>query len=133
MYEEEAISLYKQGFSSIEIAIKSKLSPRTVQRLMKREGITRNPSDRFKNAIKRGRMIYERRPLDQLKHRKQLSSKLRYTVLSKYNSTCVTCGNTSKNARIQIDHIDNDPSNNAIDNLQVLCEPCNKGKFHYSI
>ena len=29
---------------------------------------------------------------------------------------------------LEIDHIDNNPMNNLVANLQVLCEPCNRAK-----
>lgn len=44
---------------------------------------------------------------------------------------CAMCGaTTADGVRLEIDHIDNDPSNHDPDNLQVLCSHCNIGKFH---
>lgn len=34
---------------------------------------------------------------------------------------CTECGSTE---RLQVDHIDGDPTNNVLENLRVLCEPC---------
>ena len=51
-------------------------------------------------------------------------------VLKRDNFRCVYCGVTSKEARLEVDHIipfakggSNDPIN-----LQTLCQECNKGK-----
>lgn len=128
MTQDEAIELYKDGFSSIEIAEKAGLSSRTIQRAIKEAGITRSASDRFKNAISRGRMVYRKLPLEQRKKRIQVPVKLRWQVLEKFNRRCVACGVSGQHGKLEIDHIDNNPSNNSIDNLQVLCDLCNKGK-----
>jgi 5-methylcytosine-specific restriction endonuclease McrA len=93
----------------------------------------RSGSETFNNAIKRGRMKYHRKPQDALKQRKTINHKLRYAVFSKYGFKCCFCGNTAKEARIQIDHIDNNPCNNDLNNLQVACEACNKGKAYNNV
>lgn len=40
-------------------------------------------------------------------------------------SYCESCGGTE---RLEIDHIDADPSNNKLDNLQTLCNNCHINK-----
>lgn len=55
--------------------------------------------------------------------------KARYEILKKYNPICMLCGSTEK---IVVDHIK--PKSKFpelaldLDNLQVLCDCCNKGK-----
>jgi len=58
--------------------------------------------------------------------------RLRYTVLKKYERTCLCCGRKAPDVPIHVDHIkprsiypelELDP-----DNLQLLCEDCNLGK-----
>lgn len=127
---EEIKSMYLSGLSSIEIAEKIGKSPRQVQRYIASMGIVRDTKERFINAIKRGRMLYTKMPLEQLKQRKYLPMKLRYQILNRDAFKCVQCGNTASEARIQVDHIDGNPSNNSIENLQTLCELCNKGKAY---
>lgn len=57
---------------------------------------------------------------------------LRYEVLSKYGRVCMCCGAKGAGVIIQVDHIK--PRSKypelafEIDNLQVLCKPCNQGK-----
>jgi 5-methylcytosine-specific restriction endonuclease McrA len=56
--------------------------------------------------------------------RKTIPLKIRYQLLMQYKE-CKVCYGKDK---LQIDHIDNNPSNNALTNLQVLCMQCNYGK-----
>lgn len=90
----------------------------------------RSQSESYRLAIKQGRMKYIKKPIELLKKRKTIPIKLRYKVMNKYKFRCCKCGATAKEDRIQIDHIDDNPSNNNINNLQVLCETCNKGKSY---
>jgi transposase len=137
MDKEHIKKLYQSGLSCVEIA--EQLQPiinigaRTIQRLIAKEGLTRTRSESFKQAIKRGRMTYHKKPAEQIKHRKRIQDKVRYQVFEKYGYKCCKCGNTAKESRIQIDHIDNDCLNDSFDNLQVLCEQCNKGKYYASM
>lgn len=133
MEEDRIKELYLEGSSCLEIAELLGLGARRVQRFIQKQGITRDKSETFLNAIKRGRMVYTKMPKEQLKNRKRIQHKERYAIFEKYGFKCCKCGNTAKEARIQIDHIDNNPSNNALDNLQVVCEPCNKGKMYMSV
>ena len=127
-------SLYKEGLSGVEISEREgiNITPRQIQRVIKALGITRSPSERFINAIKRGRRTYTRKPPEQLIRRKQLGVKMRYFILEKYAFRCCSCGNTARDARIEIDHKDNNPSNNIESNLWLLCDVCNKGKYRNS-
>ncbi|MGO4470373.1 HNH endonuclease [Arthrobacter sp. M-10] len=45
---------------------------------------------------------------------------------------CSLCGTPAVPENpLNIDHIDNDPTNNYAENLQVLCRACNVGKEHH--
>jgi 5-methylcytosine-specific restriction endonuclease McrA len=60
--------------------------------------------------------------------RKSLPLGLRFELLNK-NPRCAICGRTAATGVLEIDHIDSDPSNNDLSNLQVLCADCNMGKY----
>lgn len=47
-------------------------------------------------------------------------------ILVEFNHSCVCCGALFH----EVHHIDEDPSNNAEDNLIVLCPNCHQGKVH---
>jgi 5-methylcytosine-specific restriction endonuclease McrA len=55
---------------------------------------------------------------------------VRYRVLAAANGRCALCGATSKERRIEIDHIipRSKGGSNDISNLQALCDECNRGK-----
>lgn len=60
---------------------------------------------------------------------------LRYKILRKYGFKCMACGSKPPDVVLHVDHIKprfNCPELElSPDNLQVLCEACNKGKRHY--
>ncbi len=59
-------------------------------------------------------------------------SDIRYQVLASYNGRCALCGATSKERRIEVDHIvpRSKGGSNDISNLQALCDECNRGKSY---
>jgi hypothetical protein len=127
---EQIIELYKQGNSSQEIKDELKLpqTVRSIQRRLAKLGLIRNRKDSFLLAIKKGRVLYQKNPQKKLPRRLHIKTTTRLEILRDFNYRCVYCGNTSNDSRLQIDHIDEDASNNKKENLQILCEPCNKGK-----
>jgi len=127
--QEEIYMLYNEGFSPPEIKEKLglKLAVRTLQRWLKFWGISRTAGDAYRLAVSQGKVTYHYTP--NKKKRKTINHKLRTFILERDQYTCVKCGNTKNEERIQIDHIDNNPSNDSINNLETLCEPCNKGKI----
>lgn len=59
----------------------------------------------------------------------KLPISIREELFKKYNNSCQKCGwNTvnefTKKVPLQVHHIDGDPSNNSLDNLQLLCPNC---------
>ena len=48
-----------------------------------------------------------------------------WEIYKKYDFRCTTCGSQY---RISLDHIDNDQFKSNPDNLQVLCQSCNRSK-----
>lgn len=136
------IDLYlNKKLSAIEISEKFlkdttiKISPRHIQRIIKVLGKIRTRSESFILAIKKGRKSYEhlKKPIKSSFLRKGINIRKRYEILKRDNFSCVLCGNTAKNALLEIDHIapvvkggDND-----LDNLRTLCVLCNRGKRLY--
>lgn len=57
---------------------------------------------------------------------------LRFEVLRKYGAKCMLCGATSETSKIVVDHIKPrriyPELELSMDNLQVLCDMCNRGK-----
>ena len=62
------------------------------------------------------------------KNRLEVPLKIRYEML-RAHPYCTLCGATvADGVRLEIDHMDGDPSNSKPENLQVLCRLCNGGK-----
>lgn len=57
-------------------------------------------------------------------------SDIRYRVLAASGGRCALCGVTSKERRIEVDHVvpRSKGGFNGIENLQALCNECNRGK-----
>jgi hypothetical protein len=55
---------------------------------------------------------------------------LRYEVLQESGGRCALCGATSEDTRLEVDHIvpRSKGGSNDKENLQVLCDRCNRGK-----
>lgn len=129
----------KNNFSGQEISdtifIKTNIliTPRSIQRQLKKLGIIRSFSAAFNISIKKGRKSYAhlRRAVKSKDMRKGIQPKLRYEVLSRDNFKCVLCGNTAADDRLEVDHIK--PvvygGTNITSNLRTLCAECNKGKM----
>ncbi len=125
--------------SSIEIAdellLKTKISitPRSIQRQLKKLNVIRNFSDAFNLSIEKGRKSYEhlKRSVKSKDMRKGIQPKLRYQVMQRDGFKCVLCGNTAKDDRLEIDHVNPVVFGgiNDLSNLRTLCSECNKGKM----
>lgn len=121
------VGLYKSGkYTTEQIANNYALSVRQVQRIAKKAGVIRTQAEANKIAapLKKYRTV----PLELRVKRKHLRQKQRYETITA-QPYCSTCGRGStEGLRLEVDHVDENPENNSIDNLQVLCQPCNKGK-----
>ncbi len=62
--------------------------------------------------------------------REDISPSLKYQVLSRDKSTCQKCGSKAPDIKLEVDHIIPWACGGSthIDNLQTLCDKCNKGK-----
>lgn len=123
------VQMYKSGKVTTEyIAALFKISPRQVQRLANKHGVIRSlaESNRLVAPLKNYRKIP-----DELKvKRKHMTNKKRYLIITNH-PYCTVCGMRAEDGvRLEIDHIDEDATNNEPSNLQVLCTKCNQGKSH---
>lgn len=123
------VSLYKSGkYTTEQIATNYSISTRQVQRIATKYGVIRTLSE--SNKLVAPLKNYKTIPKEFKVVRKQISSKTRYNTIAN-QPWCTICGMSAKDGvRLEVDHIDNDPSNNNSDNLQVLCALCNTGKSH---
>lgn len=131
MYLEDKMSsieiqevLEKEGY---------KITPRSVQRLIKKFGITRSVPDAFRLAVSKGRVVYHKRELKSNKIRTKLDPKIRFKILTRDGFKCLKCGATSEERQIEVDHIKSIEElgycDNSESNLQSLCYLCNMGKY----
>lgn len=65
----------------------------------------------------------------QKKKRRQLTEEEKDIIFDKFHNQCTTCGQTEG---LHIHHKDQNPSNNTIENLSVLCGVCHK-KVHMKV
>ena len=136
-YEGKLIEMYtKYKMSGNEIAeyinqntpTFISITPRSIQRMVKKHTSTRTVKEAFNNAMDRGRVkwVYK-----EYKNRRiKLNLGVRQAILKRDGYKCVLCGNTAKRTILEVDHIKpicrggtNDP-----DNLRTLCHGCNIGK-----
>lgn len=120
--------LYLEGNSAQEIKDKLNLdiTVRSIQRQIKKLGISRTVGESFRLAASKGRIRWAKK--ESTVKRLKLKPGLRYSILKRDNFKCTSCGNDATKTILEVDHIDNNPSNNNIDNLTTLCEWCNLGK-----
>lgn len=133
-YQKEALEDIIKSYADVsmtvtDIAKKYNVTVRTIQRLVKKHGVIRTVSEANKVTAKLKDYSGHRVAVHLRKKRKSLSPKLRYQMI-KDQPYCSICHNDSKDFRLEIDHIDENPFNNERSNLQVLCKLCNSGKSH---
>lgn len=121
------VALYTSGkFTTENIAKNYDLSNRQVQRIARNYGVIRTQAE--SNKLIAPLKHYRTIPKEFRVKRKQISNRLRIEMILSHPS-CTTCGMTvADGVRLEVDHIDNDPCNNDLSNLQVLCALCNRGK-----
>lgn len=119
--------LYASGDFTVEYLAKTyNVSVRQIQRVAKAQGVIRTQAEA--NRVAAPLKHYHTIPLEFRVQRKQISQKLRYQLISQH-PYCTTCGmRPDQGIRLEVDHKDNDATNNDLSNLQVLCAPCNRGK-----
>lgn len=109
------------------------ITPRSIQRRLKKNGVIRSFSEAFNLAIKRGRKSYTHLMKNEKSssRRKGISPKLRFEILKRDNFKCVLCGKKASDDRLEIDHIVPIVANgdNSKNNLRTLCSECNNGKM----
>lgn len=129
------MEFYREGRSCQEIAEMANfgISVRQMQRILAKMGVTRSTGDAFRLAVKKGRVKYHRIPDHLKKQRKHITAKLRYQILKRDNFKCVLCGVTAQECRrLEVDHINENATDNNPSNLQTLCDRCNSGKTRHS-
>jgi 5-methylcytosine-specific restriction endonuclease McrA len=123
---------YKNGMSCNEIQehllkhYNISVSTRHLNDIVKAEGITRDYSDRKRNAIKRGRMVYHKKNEMEKYKRKSLSFKIRMRALERDKFKCCLCGGSPETGYVLELHHLNGPEND-LENLQTLCFACHRG------
>ena len=125
------LDLYTSGLSAQEIKDELQIDTtiRSIQRLVKKHGLSRSGGDAFRNAVKRGRVEYIKKKSIFRTKRTSLPPTLRYKILERDNFRCVSCGATARDRLLEVDHIDNNPTNHNETNLRILCEVCNIGRY----
>ena len=122
-------SLYATGnYTTEQLAKQYNVTVRTIQRIARKYGVIRTQAVANKLMAKHKR--YHTIPIELRVKRKQISQKTRYIMISTH-PYCTLCGQPAgQDIRLEIDHIDENPMNNNLSNLQVLCSSCNTGKSH---
>jgi len=133
--EREIVRLYRSNMSSGEISdyIREQtdiaITPRSIQRIVAKSGVSRNTGDAFRLAIKRGRVQWKYKEFKF--KRSRISQKIRYLILKRDNLKCTICGRgTANGIMLEVDHIVPICRGGLTveSNLQTLCHECNKGK-----
>lgn len=126
--------LYKKGMSCNEIAEKLladhniSITARGLSERIRLETPLRGKQAAKLNAIKRGRMVYYKKPEHEKYKGKMINLTLRLNIFQRDNHACQICGNgPANNHTIEIHHIDFNPKNNAPENLKTLCFLCHRG------
>ncbi len=110
------------------------ISIRQIQRILKQDGLIRTPGDAFRLAVTQGKVTYYHKPEHLKAKRKTFSMKQRYRIFTRDHFTCQACGMTPKEGiRIEIDHKNEDATDNRDENLQAFCNLCNTGKSRQDI
>ncbi len=125
--------LYSSGnHTTMAIAASFMMSRRRVAQIVKAAGVVRTQAEanRIAARLKPKHRIRKRSyDLPPVKRGVPLSA-VRYRLL-KEHPWCAVCGaRPTDGARLEIDHIDNNPLNNDESNFQVLCNQCNHAKYY---
>lgn len=123
---KQVAKLYEIGKTTTwDIAKRFDISPRQVQRIAKNAGVIR-PQD-VANKVAAPLKDYSSAKTG--RKRSFVPLQVRYDILADH-PYCSICGRTADDhVRLEIDHRNNDNSDSSLDNLWVLCDMCNKGKY----
>lgn len=129
---EYLCKLYEKGLSANEISEKLLEDYKikiTCKHLSNKIGAImplRSYKERKLNAIKRGRMVYFKKPESMKDSIKSISIRTRTEVLYRDGFKCQHCGNSPANGAIlELHHINGKES--VMDNLLTLCVLCHRG------
>lgn len=126
--DQRIIKAYaSRQYTTQHIARAFAITTRRVQQLAAKAGIvrTRAEGNRAAAPLKNKRRIRTKfRPKDN--NRVPIPARIRQELLRK-QPFCALCGSKDN---LDIDHMDNNPRNSILENLQVLCNPCNVRKAH---
>lgn len=133
--KDSIIDLYNKDLGAPEIVrtLELSITPRSVQRYLKKLGIVRDVKTAIKlSEPRRQQTIQERwRDYEPVK-RKGISPSKRYKIFARDNFKCTLCGATvADGARLEIDHIIAviDGGTYEMENLHTVCARCNQGKY----
>lgn len=125
---KQIAKMYEIGeHTTADIAEKFNITARQVQRIAKDYGVLRTAAQSNKKVAH----LKDYSGRTNGKKRSSLPLGVRYDMLVDH-PYCSICGKTAEDrVQLEIDHKDDDPTNNDLDNLWVLCDLCNKGKYRY--
>lgn len=124
-----AILYHKAEYTVETLAKNYGVSTRQILRIAKKFGLNRSIAEA--NKVTAPLKRYKTIPIELRVKRRQITQRLRWEMISAH-PYCSTCGRrVDEGVCLEIDHIDENPSNNSQDNLQVLCAICNQGKSHH--
>jgi predicted transcriptional regulator len=127
LYEDEMMSCIEIS-EQIKAISEQTISQKSVERNLKSAGVVmRDKKERFRNAIRRGRVSWQLQEIKDKQPKKQISQKTRYQILQRDGFRCILCGSKEF---LEIDHIIPRCSGgtNDLTNLRTLCHDCNIGK-----
>lgn len=125
----EILEIYVNVSDTVEnTAKKYGVSVRTIERVVRKHGVVRTVAQANKATAHLKDYSSMRVSEDMRVKRTTIPLKTRYEIMMEHKF-CAVCGSTQEILPLQIDHIDNNPTNNDRSNLQVLCQLCNKGKY----
>jgi hypothetical protein len=123
---------YKSGMSGEEISeylhdnYNINITGKSIIDKIKTKITLRSRTERKINAIKRGRMIYFKKPEGMKYKTKSISAKTRYEVMERDKRRCQKCGGSPETGHVlELHHINGTAS--TLENLMTICYLCHRG------